>query len=137
VAAAEAGLGAFFDEPMLRLRQCSGWPEREHCGQGCLSEIEADPETCLVSNIVARWFEGKGCVVCHKLIGPLHPMDHSPALLGEDFQTTEWKAVRADEFPKIFSTHQPVCWNCHVAETFRRLRPNLVTDRTVEPRRTM
>ncbi len=74
---------------------------------------------------------------CRKPIGQLDEWDHAPALLGRDFRTIEWKDVSPEELPEIFSTHQPVCWNCHVAETFRRMHPNLVTDRQFEPRRTM
>ena len=135
VAAGEAALGGLFNEPTLRLHECSRWPERQNCGQDCLSQIEAEPENCLVWNIVAEWYEGKSCVFCRKLIGPLHHLDHAPALLGPDSRTTEWKDVAPQDLPRIFSTHQPVCWNCHVAESFRRLHPDLVTDRRVEPKR--
>jgi hypothetical protein len=137
VAAGESALGAFFNEPTLRLQECSRWPERQDCGQDCLSQIEADPQNCLVWNIVGKWYEGKSCVFCHKPFGPLHHLDHAPALLGPDFKTSEWKEVSPQDLPRIFSTHQPVCWNCHVAETFRRLHPKLVTDRALEPKRTM
>ena len=137
VAAGEAGVGAFFSEPTMRLRECSRWPERQNCGQYCLQQIEADPENCLVWNIVSKWYEGKSCVFCHKPIGPLHHVDHAPALLSPDFRTTEWKYVRPEELPEIFDTHQPVCWNCHVTESFRRLHPELVTDRPLEPKRMM
>lgn len=137
VDAKEAGLGAFLSEPTVRLKECSRWPERENCGQDCLQQVEANPETCLVWNIVAKWYEGKKCVLCHKPIGPLQHLDHAPALLGPDFRTTEWKYIRPQELPRIFETHQPVCWNCHVAETFRRLHPELVTDRALEPKRVM
>lgn len=137
VAAIDAAVGAFFSEPTVHLRECSRWPERKNCGQDCLQQIEADPENCLVWNIVSKWYGGKSCVFCNKPIGPLHSLDHAPALLGPDFRTAEWKNVRPEELPQIFSTHQPVCWNCHVAETFRRLRPELVTDRPPEPRRTL
>ena len=135
IAAGEAALGAFFNEPTLRLNQCSRWPEREDCGQDCLQQFEVNPENCLVWNIVSKWYEGKSCVFCHKPIGPLHQLDHAPALLGPDFKTAEWKGIRPEQLPEIFSTHQPVCWNCHIAENFRRLHPDLVTDRAYEPRR--
>ena len=135
VNAREAALGTFFVEPTLRLRECSRWPERENCGQDCLKQIEADPENCLVWNIVSKWYEGKKCVFCQKPIASLRHLDHAPALLGPDFQTREWKGIRPEQLPEIFSTHQPVCWNCHVSETFRRLHPELVTDRAPEPRR--
>jgi hypothetical protein len=135
VAAGEAGLGAFFNEPTLRLKECSRWPERQDCGQDCLQQVEADAQNCLVWNIVGKWYEGKSCVFCHKPIGSLHRWDHAPALLGPDFKTSEWKDVRPEQLPQIFSTHQPVCWSCHVAETFRRLHPELVTDRPLEHKR--
>jgi len=137
VAAAEAGLGAFVNKPTLRLQECSRWPERENCGQECLQQIEADPQNCRVWKIVDKWYDGKKCVFCQKPIGPLGHFDHVPALLGPDFMTAQWKDIAPEELPKVFSTHQPVCWNCHVAETFRRVHPKLVTDRALEPRRMM
>jgi hypothetical protein len=135
VAAKEAGLGAFYEEPTLHLDKCSRWPERQACGQDCLQQIEADPETCLVWNIVAKWYEDKKCVFCQKPIPPLQHLDHAPALLGPDFRTTEWNQINPQDLPQVFATHQPVCWNCHVAETFRRQHPGLVTDRSLEPGR--
>ena len=135
VAAGEAAVGAFLTEPTLHLKQCSRWPERHNCGQDCLQQIEMDPQKCLVWNIVSKWYEGKKCVFCHKPIGSLHHLDHPPALLGPDFQTSEWKDEAAERLPEIFSTHLPVCWNCHVAESFRRLHPELVVDRKMEPKR--
>jgi hypothetical protein len=89
VAATEAALGAFVNAPTLRLKHCSGWPER----QNCLEQIEADPRHCLVWNIARKWYEGKSCVFCHKPIAELRHLDHVPALLGPDFKTSEWKDV--------------------------------------------
>jgi len=137
VNAGEAALGVFFVEPTLRLKECSRWPERQDCGQECLEQIEVDPASCLVWNMVTKWYEGKKCVFCHKRMPPLAHLDHPPALIGPDFRSREWKGIRPEQLPEIFSTHQPVCWNCHVAETFRRLHPELVTDRAPEPRRMM
>jgi hypothetical protein len=135
VASGEAALGAFLTEPTLRLKECSRWPERQDCGQECLQQIEADPENCLVWNIVSKWYVGRSCVFCHKLIGPLHHLDHAPALLGPDSKTVEWNQLRPEQLPEVFATHQPVCWNCHVAETFRRVHPELVVNREPEPKR--
>jgi hypothetical protein len=135
VAAGEAAVGTFLTEPTLRLKDCSRWPERQNCGQDCLQQIEANPENCLIWNIVSKWYEGKSCVFCHKQIGPLHHLDHAPALLGPDFRTTEWKEFRPEQLPEICSSHQPVCWNCHIAESFRRLHPELVVNREPEPKR--
>jgi hypothetical protein len=137
VAAGEAAVGAFLSEPTLRLKQCSRWPERQDCGQECLQQIEVDPKNCLVWNIVSKWYEGKKCVFCHKIFGELHHLDHAPGLLGPDHKSVEWRELRPEQLPEVFTTYRPVCWNCHVAETFRRLHPELVVDREPEPKRMM
>ena len=137
VAAGEAAVGAFLAEPTIRLKECSRWPERQNCGQECLSQIEIGPANCLVWNIVSQWYEERNCALCHKPIGRLHHLDHAPALLGPDSKTAEWKDFRPEQLPDVFSKYQPVCWNCHVTETFRRLRPELVVDRAFEPKRMM
>jgi hypothetical protein len=137
VAAGEAALGVFFNEPTFRLKQCSRWPERQDCGQDCLQQVETDSANCLVWNIVSKWYADKKCVFCHKPIATLHHVDHAPALLAPDLTTKEWKEVDARELPDIFTTHQAVCWDCHITETFRRMHPELVTDRPLEPRRIM
>src|SRR5262245_21049577 len=48
VDAADAAEQSLVGEPHLRLRECSRWPERQGCGQHCLSQVEAAPEDCLV-----------------------------------------------------------------------------------------
>jgi len=135
VAAGEAALGAFLTEPTLHLKECSRWPERQNCGQECLQQIEADAENCLVWNVVSKWYEGKSCIFCHKQIGPLHHVDHAPALLAPDHTTVEWNQVRPEQLPEIFKTCLPVCWSCHVAENFRRQHPELIVNRELEPKR--
>jgi hypothetical protein len=135
VAAGKAAGHAFLSEANLRLKQCSRWPERQDCGQDCLQQIEADPENCLVWNIVSQWYEGKKCVICHKTFGKLHHLDHAPGLLSPDHKTVEWRELRPEQLPEVFATHHPVCWDCHVTEMFRRLYPELVVDREPEPKR--
>ena len=79
VAAGEAAVGAFLAEPTIHLKECSRWPERQNCGQECLSQIEIGPANCLVWNIVSHWYEERNCALCHKPIGRLHHLDHAPA----------------------------------------------------------
>lgn len=50
----------------IRLDQCSRWPEKWNCGQECLGQIQADPENCLVRNMVAAWYRRKSCAYCQK-----------------------------------------------------------------------
>jgi hypothetical protein len=129
VAAGKAATWAFIGEPVLRLDQCSRWPERRNCGQECLQQIEADPENCLVWNIVSNWYEGQKCVLCHKPFGRLHHLDHAPALMGPDHKTVEWDHFKPEQLPELFSTYKPVCWSCHVTQTFRDEYPELAVYR--------
>lgn len=114
--------------PTVRLRECSRWPERQNCGQECLSQIEAAPKDCLVRNIVERWYADKVCAYCKQPIHEIEWQGHKPALLNPERKTVYWDSIPAEKLPEIFETYQPVCWNCHVTETFRREHPELVTD---------
>ena len=129
VAPKKAAAWAFAGEFDLRVDQCSRWPERRDCGQECLQQIEADPENCLVWNIVSNWYEGQRCVYCHKSFGPLRHFDHAPALMGPDRKTVEWNHFQPEQLPELFSTCKPVCWGCHVTETLRKEHPELVVYR--------
>lgn len=113
----------------LRLRDCSRWPERRDCGQACLRQIEAAPEDCLVRNILTRWYERKSCAYCGKPLGTIDWLEHRPALMSPQRVTKQWRDVPPETLPATLADHLPVCWNCHVAETFRRAHPELVTDR--------
>jgi hypothetical protein len=129
VAAAKAAIQAAIATPHLQLSECSRWPERAGCGQECLSQIQEAPKACLVSTIVNRWYQGTKCVYCHNPFGEIHWHDHPPALVDEQGETIEWNEIPLENLQRTLSTHWPVCWNCHVAETFRRQHPELVTDR--------
>lgn len=116
--------------PHLRLSDCTRWPERRNCGQECLRQIEASPEDCLVRTMLTHWYEGKACVFCGKALDHLDWLQHRPALRSPDRVTREWSEVPAETLPDVLATHQPVCWDCHIAESFRREHPDLVTDRS-------
>jgi hypothetical protein len=126
--AAHAGVTALVGEPELRLRSCTRWPERYDCGEECLLEIALAPEECLARNILAGWYAGKKCVCCGKPFEGINWAAHKPALMGPDLKTMEWSDVRPETIPDILKTHQPVCWNCHRAETFRREHADLVIE---------
>jgi hypothetical protein len=113
----------------FRLADCSRWPERAHCGQMCLSELEASPQGCLVKTILARWYLGKRCAYCKKPFGEIHWHDHKPGLLGPGGSFREWSVIQPDAVPTVLHTHEPVCWNCLIAERFRCEHPELVIDR--------
>jgi hypothetical protein len=113
----------------LRLDQCSRWPERQNCEQACVSQIENDPELCHASAMAQQWYLDRSCVYCGKPIEKLHWHDHPPALLDADHQTMIWNEIPAEHLPEAFEKCAPVCWSCHMAESFRRTHPELVVNR--------
>ena len=113
----------------IQLDRCSCWPEREHCAQECLSQIENDLQACSVWGIAQQWYRGRACAYCGKPFEKFHWHDHRPALLSPEKKTVQWSELPAEKLPEVFETHLPVCWSCHMAETFRREHPERVVDR--------
>lgn len=127
VDATHAALSAAWDLTDLRLASCSRWPEKKGCDEACLKEITEAPADCLARNIIAKWFQGKECVYCHK---PISVAQHGnqPALRASDGHTFDFVAKPAEQLIMTLDTYEPVCFNCHVAEQFRRQFPEMVTD---------
>jgi hypothetical protein len=133
VDARHAALSSSGGHADLRLETCTRWPEMAGCGQDCLSQIEAAPEACLLRNILADWYRGKCCVFCQREMQVIHWHDHKPALVTPDGKIVGWEGFRAEQVLAVLATHKPVCWDCQVAESFRREHPELVTDRPSRP----
>jgi hypothetical protein len=129
VATWRATLAALVGRRDIELSNCSRWPEREDCEQDCLCQLEADPESHRVWSIASRWYEGKKCVYCQKPIEKFSHLDRRPALLNAERKTIEWHLIPAEELPEALWGCQPVCWSCHMTETFLREHPDLVTFR--------
>ena len=131
VDAAHAAATADADgEAELRLTSCTRWPERADCDQDCVYQIANAPEDCAVRVMLADFYEGRSCVLCRKpMTGPRWDA-HKPALLrAYDRRTFECRELPPDAFPVVLDSYLPVCWDCHIAESFRREHPELVTDR--------
>jgi hypothetical protein len=135
IAAGEAALKTAVGNEQLRLSQCSRWPEKEACGQECLAQIREAPKACLVWTIINQWYRGQECVYCDKPFGEIHWHDHPPALVDSERKTVEWNEIPAEKLLEALGTHWPVCWNCHIAQMFRREHPELVVDRSETPLR--
>ena len=129
VAAANAAIQTTFGNAELRLSECSRWPERQACGQECLQQIEEAPNACLVRTIINRWYHGQNCAYCHKPFGEIRWHDHPPALVNQECKTVQWNEIPTEKLQEALTTHRPVCWSCHIAETFREEHPELVVDR--------
>jgi hypothetical protein len=135
VAAGKAALETMVGDQQLRLSACSRWPERQDCPQECLAQIEEAPKACLVWTIINRWYQGQVCAYCRKPFGEIHWHDHPPALVNREHKTVQWNEIPAENLQDALGTHRPVCWSCHMAETFRREHPELVVDRPSSPLR--
>jgi hypothetical protein len=118
-----------FDSFDLRLSSCSHWPERQDCDQNCLRQIETSPDGCLVRTVLTNWYAGKTCVICGKPCGKIDWMEHKPGLMKPDNSTIEWSQISLQDLLETLKTHRAVCWDCHIATTFRHQHPELVTDR--------
>lgn len=121
--------GAVLGRPELRLRDCSRWPEKQGCGQMCLAQVEESPQSCLVRAMLDRFYEGKRCVYCRRAFGPIRWHDNKPGLRSPEGGLREWVEIVPETLPDVLRTHQPVCWNCLVAEGFRVSFPDLVVER--------
>ncbi len=133
VDAGHAAMTGLMGHPELRLRECTRWPARAGCGQECLTQIRQTPHGCLVRNIVADWYRDKTCALCQRPVGDREWMEQEPALTDPRDQrrrTLPLKDIPAEKLWTVLETHVPVCWNCHVTETFRREHSDLVIDRS-------
>ena len=67
--------------------------------------------------------------MCSRPFETIHWHDHRPGLLTPDGVPATWEAFPAETIHQALETHQPVCWNCTIAETFRNRFPDRVVDR--------
>lgn len=125
-AAATATFG--FGEPDFRLQSCSRWPQRQGCGQECLAEIEAAPEECLVKRKLTAWYEGSSCVLCGRELGKIQWYDREPALMSPQKKSVGWEEIPPEQLPQVLATHFPLCFDCHVTESFRVRFPERVVE---------
>jgi hypothetical protein len=116
------------DRAEVRLEDCSRWPERGPCREPCLTQVHEGSQGT-VAEFVEQWYSGHSCAYCGKPITTPTSTRHPPALRGPDGITMEWSDLKPESLPDLFNTHQPVCWNCHLAESFVRSHPELVVER--------
>jgi hypothetical protein len=116
--AAHAAITAAKGTANVRLAACSRWATRGRCDEPCL--FEASDSGSTITAIASGWYAGKRCVYCRNQITDEPFVGHHPALLGSDGTTREWVDVEPENLPDALRTASPVCWDCHIAETFRR-----------------
>lgn len=127
--AAHAARTSILSAPDFTLTDCTRWPEREGCDQECLGEVEQNPDACLPYTILARWYAGRTCIHCRREFGDVRRSDQKPALWGPDRSILDWPDVPPEQIREVLKSHRPICWNCALAESFRRAHPDLVVER--------
>jgi hypothetical protein len=127
--ALHASLTSTVGLPDIRLENCWRWPLNEQCGQECLTDLDVEPGQCLVSGVLMRWYRGKTCCYCGKPFEELHWVDHKPALQSPEGKLVSWRGISVENLSMVLETHLAVCWNCYIAQSFRRNHPDLVVYR--------
>ena len=129
-----AALTSLVGQTEIRLESCWRWPLREDCGQECLLQLHVAPAECLVRSVLIKWYRDKKCAFCARPFGGVEIVGHKPALLSPEGVTVEWAAIPISAVNDVMANYLPVCWNCHVAQTFRREHADLVVERpAIEP----
>jgi hypothetical protein len=131
VDANRAALTSLLRQTDIRLESCWRWPLHKDCGQECLLQLDVAPAECLVRSVLMKWYRGKKCAFCQRPFGEIELIDHKPALLNPEGLTVEWSAVPISAVNKAMASYLPICWNCHIAQTFRREHADLVVDRSL------
>jgi hypothetical protein len=122
-----AALGG--QERAPRLAHCSRWAAHGPCAQACAPQAKAPDAT--VGNMVARWSVQRRCALCDNPLADAPLAGHHFSLRSPDGRTIEWPDIAPETLRDALASRQPVCWNCHISETFRRRYPELVVDREV------
>ncbi len=125
-----AALSGVLHAPELRLRSCTRWPEKQDCGRECLRQIAEAGDACLLRGILAGWYEGRSCAMCGRPIGEIDWAARKPGLMTPEGTIIGWAQVDPDRIDETLATHNPVCFTCHVTNTFAREHPELIVDRS-------
>lgn len=129
VDARHAALSSLLGQTDLRLENCWRWPIRQDCGQECLLQMDVAPPECLVRSVLEKWYRDKHCAFCDRPFAEIELIDHKPALLNPEGVTVEWRQVPLSAVMDAMAIYLPVCWDCHIAQSFRREHPDLVVER--------
>ena len=130
VDARHAALTSLLGQTYLQLVNCQRWPMKRDCGQECLLQINDVPAECVVRSVLEKWYRDKHCAFCEKPFANISLVDHKPALLNPEGVTVEWRQVPLSAVTEAMVSYLPVCWNCHIAQSFRHDHPDLVSDRS-------
>lgn len=78
---------------------------------------------------VREWASVRCCATCGAALLASERASHHFALRGLDGVSREWTDLPTERLDVELWGSVPLGWDCHVADTFRREHPELVTDR--------
>ena len=82
------------------------------------------------TDLLKRFFDGKSCAICKRVIAPVQRTGPKPGLLNpETHETHAWDQIPNENLQAALDTHLPLCSACVLAESFRHDHPDLVVDR--------
>lgn len=108
---------AFRGQEHTRLQSCTRWPEMHECGQECLVQVEPTPEN--LDRLLTKWFDGKPCSICGRLLTSADWRFGRMGFLNEDFELVEMRQLDLDSLGSIAQPTRPLCWSCHQQEKQR------------------
>jgi hypothetical protein len=126
-----AALTSLVGQTDIRLESCWRWPLKQGCGQECLLQLDGVPDDCLVRGVLTKWYLNRKCVFCQRPFEGIDLLDHEPALFSPEGITVYLADIPMSAVNEVMATHQPVCWNCDVAQTFYHEHSDLVVERHV------
>lgn len=126
-----AALTSLVGQTDIRLESCWRWPLKEDCNQECLLQLDDVPDDCRVRGVLTKWYLNRKCVFCQRPFEKIDLLDHEPALFTPEGITVDLADIPMSDVHEVMATYQPVCWSCHIAQTFCHERPDLVVERPV------
>jgi len=105
----------------MRVQTCSHWPENVDCGQECMVQVEPTPEN--IELLFLRWFDGKACGSCGRLLAPPDWRMGRMAFLDDNFKLVELRQIDLEDLGSVPEPKRPLCWKCHQEEKQRQAQP--------------
>lgn len=116
---------AMHGKEQMRVRSCTHWPENSQCGQECLVQVEATSEN--IDRLLTRWFDGKPCNICGRLLTPDDWRFGRMGFLNERFKLVELRQIDLDDIGSFPEPTRPLCWSCHQEVKQQQAAPARIT----------
>lgn len=103
-----------------RVQTCSHWPEKGTCGQECLAQVEATPDS--LERLFTRWFDGKPCSICSRTLTPADWRFGRVGFLSEEGKLVGLRQIDFTDLGVMDDPKRPLCWSCHQQEKQRQAK---------------